>query len=226
MTSPLPIVERFHSLQGEGMHVGKSAFFIRIAGCTVGCPWCDTKESWPIDKHPTLNVHELAQETKLAQSQGASIVIITGGEPLHHNLNNLCDAIKDATTTQNSKSLPIHLETSGVNDISGSIDWITLSPKRHLLPVKSLLQACHELKVVIQEKEDLYFAEEMAQQSIYEKKSAASVSCLQNKKSLEPYLFLQPEWASKYGQELSIEYIKAHPKWRLSLQTHKWLGVR
>ncbi len=225
MSSMLPIVQRFHSLQGEGAHFGKSAFFIRIGGCNVGCPWCDTKESWSHTAHENINVLDLAEEAKLAQSQGAALLILTGGEPLHHNLDELCNAIKEKTSSNTNHTMPIHLETSGVDEISGSIDWITLSPKRHSKPKKNLLRACDELKVVIQQKEDLLFAEEMAKQSTHEKQIVNETKSTQNKKSINPHLFLQPGWENETGKQLAIEYIKTHPEWRLSLQAHKWLGV-
>jgi len=221
MNSTLPIVERFHSLQGEGIHFGKSAFFIRIGGCKVGCPWCDTKESWPENHHQKETVSQLSKEVAIAQSKGAAILVLTGGEPLHHNLNPLCEAIINTTASQNNKSIPIHLETSGVNELSGTINWITLSPKRHSSPQKSILRDCHEIKVVIHQTEDLIFAESMAQQAMKEKQESVE----EGKQCVKPALFLQPGWESIEGKELAIEYIKSHPKWRLSLQTHKWLGV-
>jgi len=225
MSLSLPIVERFHSLQGEGTHFGKSAFFIRLGGCTVGCPWCDTKESWSQTSHKNMNVVDLAEEAKIAHCQGAGFLIITGGEPLHHNLSPLCEAIKEKTSTIYDQRMPIHLETSGVDEISGSIDWITLSPKRHSKPKKNLLRDCDEIKVVIHQKEDLLFAEEMAKQSNYEKKIFNRKKYSENKKNINPHLFLQPGWENEAGQELAIQYIKTHPEWRLSLQAHKWLGV-
>ncbi|KGG14529.1 MULTISPECIES: 7-carboxy-7-deazaguanine synthase QueE [unclassified Prochlorococcus] len=221
MTSHLPIVETFHSLQGEGTHFGKSAFFIRIAGCEVGCLWCDTKESWSTETHKTATISELCKQTVQAQSQGAAILVITGGEPLHHNLTPLCEAIMHSTIAENKKRIPIHLETSGVYQLSGVMNWITLSPKRHLHPQESVLRACDELKIVIHQEEDLIFAEEMAQQSLIAKKSKSKDS----KDSLIPHLFLQPGWNSEKGKQLTIQYIKSHPKWRLSVQAHKWLGV-
>ena len=225
MSSILPVVERFHSLQGEGMHVGTSAFFIRLGGCNVGCPWCDTKESWEKTSHQTATVQELAKEAAIAQSIGAAILIITGGEPLHHNLNELCEAIKEATATQGNQAMPIHLETSGVNEISGFCDWITLSPKRHLRPKQSLLRQCNEIKVVIHETEDLIFAEEIVNLSIKEKQiHHKKIGTLDNQ-STQPHLFLQPGWKSEKGKNITIDYIKNHPEWRLSLQVHKWLGV-
>ncbi len=142
--SSLPVVETFHSLQGEGLHAGRSAFFIRLGGCTVGCSWCDTKHSWPQTAHPALETQALAAEAAEAQQQGAAFVVITGGEPLHHNLDGFCQTLAEMAPT-----LPRHLETSGVDPLSGSFSWITLSPKAHKPPTQELLACCDELKAVV-----------------------------------------------------------------------------
>ncbi len=205
MSDALPVVETFHSLQGEGLHAGRSAFFIRLAGCTVGCSWCDTKHSWPAASHPSRSLEQLAAETSAAAAAGAAFVVITGGEPLHHNLDHLCSVLHPV-------GLPLHLETSGVDPLSGRFDWITLSPKRHKPPVVQLLATCHELKVVVHEEADLGFAEAMATAAL----AAGN----------QPALLLQPGWESQQGQQLGIAFVKAHPDWRLSLQSHKQLGVR
>ena len=210
MQSSLPIVESFHSIQGEGRHAGRSAFFIRLASCIVGCSWCDTKNSWSADHFKLENVINLSEEVVSARSQGAAFVVITGGEPLHHNLNELCQAIRKNSNNQEKLPIPIHLETSGVDPLSGNPSGITLSPKRHAPPLEELIQACQELKVVIHEKEDLIFAENMAKKTRRLKK---------------PLLFLQPGWDNETGQKLAVEYVRNHPKWRLSMQTHKWLNV-
>ena len=201
--SPLPVVETFHSLQGEGHHAGRSAFFIRLAGCSVGCPWCDTKHSWPTQGHPEHPIDDLAEAAKLAADEGASFVVITGGEPLHHDLHPLTQAL-DARC-----GLPLHLETSGVDPLSGRFDWITLSPKRHQPPLQGVLDSMQELKVVIHAPADLHFADGMAQAG-----------------QGEALHYLQPGWDSPEGQQLAIEHVRQNPTWRLSLQTHKWLGVR
>ncbi len=201
----LPVVETFHSLQGEGIHGGRSAFFIRLAGCNVACSWCDTKHSWPEQAHPQRPAEHLAAEAQSAAQAGAAFVVITGGEPLHHNLDCLCNSLKPV-------GLPIHLETSGVDQLSGCFDWICLSPKRHRPPSQALLTACNELKVVVHEAADLEFAVAMA---------AAA-----NRGKNKPVLMLQPGADSKAGSSIAINYVMAHPAWRLSLQTHKWLGVR
>lgn len=205
LTQILPVVELFHSLQGEGLHVGRSAVFIRLAGCSVGCDWCDTKHSWPQVAHPMRRLEELANEVVAAQRAGATFVVITGGEPLHHNLNTLCHQLRACTP------LPLHLETSGVDPLSGQFDWITLSPKRHRPPTAELLGRCHELKVVVHEQDDLAFAQAMAE---------AARAC-----GNQPELLLQPSWNSTDGQQLAIAHVQANPPWRLSLQVHKWLGV-
>ncbi len=201
--SLLPVVETFHSLQGEGHHTGRSAFFIRLAGCTVGCPWCDTKHSWPTQGQPEHSIDDLADAAHTAAEAGASFVVITGGEPLHHDLQPLTQAL-DAHC-----GLPLHLETSGVDPLSGRFDWITLSPKRHQPPLQALLDSMQELKVVIHASEDLPFADAMAQAG-----------------KNEAVRYLQPGWNSPEGQQLAIDYVRHNPTWRLSLQAHKWLGLR
>ena len=199
----IPVVETFHSLQGEGHHCGRSAFFIRLAGCTVGCPWCDTKHSWPMDSHPQQDVEALASKANHAKEAGAAFVVITGGEPLHHNLQPLTDAL------DRSCGLPLHLETSGVDQLSGRFDWVTLSPKRHHPPQQAVLTRCNELKVVVLETEDLTFANAMA-----------------NAAPIDAQLLVQPAWDSETAQDLAIHHVKQHPRWRLSLHSHKWLRIR
>ncbi len=208
----LPVVETFHSLQGEGLHAGRSAFFIRLAGCSVGCPWCDTKGSWPMAAHPSVAVSALAEQARQAQLAGAAFTVITGGEPLHHNLDALCQGLNAALP-----DLPIHLETSGVDPLSGRFDWITLSPKRHRPPRQQALAACHELKVVVGDRDDLAFAEAMA---------SAADEARRPESGAPPILLLQPLWKSSVGQELAIAHVRRDCRWRLSLQSHKWLGVR
>ena len=206
----LPVVETFHSLQGEGLHAGRSAFFLRLAGCNVGCPWCDTRHSWELAAHPLRSLTELAQELTEAAAAGAAFAVITGGEPLEHDLGPLCETLARA-------GLPLHLETSGAVPLalSGRFAWITLSPKRHRPPGPELLAACDELKVVVHEPADLAFAEAMAAQAVAVRRGAP-----------DPALLLQPGWNCRSGQELALEFVRSHPAWRLSLQSHKWLGVR
>lgn len=212
MAASLPVVETFHSLQGEGLHAGRSAVFVRLAGCGVGCPWCDTKPSWQQEDHPRRFLADLAAEVAAAVAAGAAFAVITGGEPLEHDLGPLCAVLAEATP-----SLSLHLETSGAAplQLSGRFAWITLSPKRHRPPTPELLAACDELKVVVHESADLDFAGAMAAQAVASRREADG-----------PALLLQPGWNCRRGQELAIEFVRSHPAWRLSLQSHKWLGVR
>ena len=227
MTGNLPVVETFHSIQGEGAHAGRSAFFIRLAGCDVGCSWCDTKHSWISRNHPEIAIEQLAEETATAAKDGAAFVVLTGGEPLHHNIDSLCAALRKATASENNKALPIHLETSGVNPLSGKPNWITLSPKRHAPPHPELLAHCHELKVVINNQEDIHFAEAMAAAALKARKlpnSSGGISA--DAQGDELLLLLQPSWNNPEAQQVAINFVKAHCQWRLSVQTHKWLEVR
>ena len=205
----LPVVETFHSLQGEGLHAGRSAFFIRLGGCSVGCSWCDTKHSWPAAVHPQRPLEQLQAEAQAAAAAGAAFAVITGGEPLEHRLDPLCNALAPA-------ALPLHLETSGVGPWSGQFHWISLSPKPHRPPGADALRRCHELKVVVHGPSDLAFAEAMAAATLEGRGPAVA----------GPALLLQPGWDSTEGQRLAVAYVQAHPHWRLSLQSHKWLGVR
>ena len=206
----MAVVETFHSLQGEGVHAGRSAFFIRLAGCDVGCPWCDTKHSWPEAAHPRRPLADLAAEATAAAAAGAAFVVITGGEPLQQPLDALCAALA-------AVGLPLHLETSGVGPFSGGFDWVTLSPKPHRPPSADVLARCHELKVVVHEPADLGFADAMARAASTTRAGSGSEA---------PVLLLQPGWQSAEGQSLAIDHVRSHPAWRLSLQSHKWLGVR
>ena len=155
---------------------------------------------------------DLSISTAKAQKEGAAFVVITGGEPLHHNLDRLCEEIRKYTLNLGETSIPIHLETSGVDMLSGNPDWITLSPKRHSPPRLDNLLSCQELKVVIQNAEDLLFAKKMA-------------DLIKNNGKIKPQLFLQAGWENEEGQTLAIKFVKNNPDWRLSMQTHKWLGV-
>lgn len=196
----LPVMEYFYSIQGEGRHTGKAAFFIRLGGCDVGCHWCDVKESWDKNKHPIKEVKELVQQAK---NSGAPLVIITGGEPAMYPLDKLTKALK-------KEGLVVHIETSGAYNIDGEFNWICVSPKKKKPPLQKSLQAADELKVVIYNKDDFNWAE----------KNALGV----NEKCK---LFLQPEWgkADKVMPWI-IEYIKNNPSWAVSLQTHKYLNLR
>lgn len=197
-TISYPIVETFHSLQGEGSWAGVSAFFIRLGGCDVHCTFCDTKNSWNGEAHPKIPIGKLLQEAKQANPR---IVVITGGEPLLHNLEPL-------TTAFRQLHFPIHLETSGAHSLSGQFDWITLSPKTFLPPQESIYSQAQELKVVIQTDRDLEWAEQAAR-----------------KVKTSTHLYLQPEWFKPESKTLVINYILSNPKWRLSIQSHKYLGL-
>ena len=191
----LPVMEHFYTLQGEGVHTGKAAYFVRLGGCDVGCVWCDVKDSWDGGKHPLFKIDDLVKTVK---ETAAQIVVITGGEPLMHDLTELTSKLHNA-------GLKIHIETSGSSPISGQLDWITLSPKKFKAPLPEVLPHAHELKIVVFNKTDFAWAESWAPK--------VSGNCK---------LFLQPEW-SKAAQitPLIVDYIKANPQWQLSLQTHK-----
>lgn len=206
----LPVVETFHSLQGEGLHSGRSAFFIRVAGCRVGCSWCDTKHSWTMAAHPQRHLQSLIDEAARAEGRGAGFVVITGGEPLHHDLWPLTEGLRQQT------GLPLHLETSGVDPLSGQFDWVTLSPKSEKPPRNDLLISCQELKVVVHTRDDLCFAEAMAQKA-EALRQPDGTAC--------PALLLQPGSQSSGGTSLALEYVRSHPRWRLSLQLNKTLGL-
>ncbi|MCC6309270.1 MAG: 7-carboxy-7-deazaguanine synthase QueE [Chitinophagaceae bacterium] len=192
-------MEHFYTIQGEGYHQGSAAYFIRLGGCDVGCVWCDVKESWDANKHPLFNTNDLIAEVKKTP---AKIIVITGGEPLMHNLSELTHQLQ-------ANGLKTHIETSGSHPISGSWDWICLSPKKFKAPLPEIMPLAHELKIIVFNKSDFDWAEKYA--------ALVSPQCR---------LFLQPEW-EKAGEmtPLIIEYIKAHPQWELSLQVHKYINV-
>lgn len=197
--SSLPVMEHFYTLQGEGFHQGKAAYFIRLGGCDVGCVWCDVKDSWDADKHPKYEIKTLVEEVKKTPTE---IVVITGGEPLMHNLDELTKELQVAGFKTN-------IETSGAYPLSGSWDWICLSPKKFKAPLPDVIPFANELKVVVFNKSDFDWAEKYA--------GLVSPSCK---------LYLQPEWDKAAEMTpLIIEYIKAKPKWELSLQIHKYIGA-
>lgn len=197
--STLPIVEMFHSVQGEGSWTGTNAFFIRLAGCDVGCPWCDTKHSWNPKRHPQREISELVAAAQAANPQ---IVVITGGEPLMHDLTVLTQQLQ-------AKGLQVHLETSGAHPFSGTFDWVTFSPKRFKPPHPSIYLHVSELKIVVADESDLEWAEQQAAQVPI---SAAKL--------------LQPEWETPGSQAVVFSYVLKHSEWHVSLQTHKFLGVQ
>ncbi|WP_036480466.1 7-carboxy-7-deazaguanine synthase QueE [Myxosarcina sp. GI1] len=198
-TITYPIVETFHSVQGEGAWTGTNAFFIRLGGCDVHCPWCDTKHSWNAKKHPQQLIKDIAKAAKAANPK---IVIVTGGEPLIHDLVPLTAAIKKL-------GMQVHLETSGAHPFSGNFDWVTFSPKQFKPPHLSIYDRVSELKVVVANQEDLEWAERQAQM-------VAS----------DAVRYLQPEWNTPQSKDLIFNYILQHPQWRISLQTHKLLQIR
>ena len=205
--STLPIMESFYTLQGEGFHQGRAAYFIRLGGCDVGCVWCDVKESWNAEAHPKFSVKEIVEQALTSVKRQPSTVnqhlaVITGGEPLMHNLDQLTNQLQAAGFETN-------IETSGSSPLSGKWDWICLSPKKFKQPLPEILPLASELKVVIFNKSDFDWAEEYA--------SKVSPQCK---------LYLQPEWDKASAvMPLIIEYIKQNPQWQLSLQIHKYINV-
>ena len=195
----LPVMEHFYTLQGEGFHQGKAAYFIRLGGCDVGCVWCDVKESWDAEKHLKYDVGSLKSEVVKTQTE---IVVITGGEPLMYDLTELTRSLQES-------GLRTHLETSGAYPLSGSWDWICLSPKKFKAPLPEILPKANELKVIIFNRSDFDWAEKYA--------ALVSPDCK---------LYLQPEWDKAAEMTpLIIDYIKLHPQWELSLQIHKYIHV-
>ncbi len=198
-TTSYPVMEMFYSLQGEGYHQGKAAYFIRLAGCDVGCVWCDVKDSWDASKHPVLSIQEIVNS---ALAHPARLAIVTGGEPLLYNLDPLTTALKAAGFQTN-------IETSGSSPMSGNWDWVCLSPKKFKAPLLENLPLASELKVVVFNNSDFEWAEKHA--------TRTNQNCK---------LYLQPEW-DKHAQitPTVIEYIKENPKWELSAQLHKFIQV-
>ena len=195
----LPLMEAFYTIQGEGFHSGKSAYFLRIGGCDVGCHWCDVKESWDAALHPPTHIKKMQEEISLFSVE---TVVVTGGEPLMWDMNPLTDLL-------HKKGLQVHIETSGAYPLSGTFDWICLSPKKTMPPKAELLSETDELKVIIHNKHDFKWAEQHADQ--------VKEGC---------YLYLQPEWskASEIMDEI-VEFVKENPKWSVSLQTHKYMNI-
>lgn len=194
----LPLMEEFYTIQGEGFHTGTAAYFIRVGGCDVGCHWCDVKESWNADLHPPTHVDHIVNNA----AQHGGTVVVTGGEPLTWDMGLL-------TTRLRENGMRVHIETSGAYELSGKWDWITLSPKKTKLPVPSVYDNAHELKAIIHNKHDFRFAEEQA--------------ALVNPDAI---LFLQPEWSKRDEMTpLIVDYVMHNPKWRISLQTHKYLNI-
>lgn len=194
----LPLMEEFYTIQGEGFHTGRAAYFIRIGGCDVGCHWCDVKESWNAELHPPTETDLIVSNAR----QYADTVVVTGGEPLMWDMTVLTHQLKN-------QDLKVHIETSGAYPLTGTWDWICLSPKKNKLPVQDVYDNANELKVIVHNKHDFIFAEEQA-----------------NKVNKNAILFLQPEWSKKDEMTpLIVDYVMKNPKWRISLQTHKFLNI-
>jgi organic radical activating enzyme len=195
----LPLMEAFYTIQGEGYHQGKAAVFIRLAGCDVGCHWCDVKDSWDAGPYPRLSVPEIIDKVKDYESD---IAVVTGGEPLIYNLEALTQALKSA-------GFKTHIETSGAHELSGQWDWICLSPKKFKQSLEPVYNIADELKVIIFNKSDFNWAES--------EQKKVKTACK---------LYLQPEW-SKSGEVLPliIDYVKQHPEWEISLQIHKFMDI-
>ncbi len=194
----LPLMEEFYTIQGEGFHTGKAAYFIRIGGCDVGCHWCDVKESWNAELHPATESLKIIKNVKTH----ANTVVITGGEPLMWNMDFITKKLQE-------QQIKIHIETSGAYSLSGKWDWICLSPKKTKLPLEDIYTKADELKIIIYNKNDFKFAEEQAKKV---------------KDSCE--LYLQPEWSNREKMTSQIvDFVMDNPKWKISLQTHKYLNI-
>lgn len=194
----LPLMEEFYTIQGEGFHKGTAAYFIRVGGCDVGCHWCDVKESWNAERHPPTAIENIVDNaTKYSKT-----IVITGGEPLMWNMDPLTQMLK-------KQGLQTHIETSGAYTLTGIWDWICLSPKKTKLPTNEIFAEADELKIIVFNKDDLRFAEEQA-----------------DKVKKDCVLYLQPEWSKRDKMmPLIVEYVMAHPKWKVSLQMHKYLNI-
>lgn len=194
----LPLMEAFYTIQGEGFHKGAASYFIRVGGCDVGCHWCDVKESWDAEKHPPTAIGTIVEQAR----QYSDTVVVTGGEPLMWDMEPLTSLLRES-------GMKIHIETSGAYPLTGQWDWICLSPKKNQLPQAPIYKKAHELKVIIYNKHDLIFAEEQAAQ--------VGEDC---------HLFLQPEWSVRDKvMPLIVEHVLANPRWKASLQTHKYLNI-
>ncbi|KJD32573.1 7-carboxy-7-deazaguanine synthase [Tamlana nanhaiensis] len=194
----LPLMEEFYTIQGEGFYKGTAAYFIRIGGCDVGCHWCDVKESWNANLHPPTEIVKIVENAK----KYSDTIVITGGEPLMWDMEPLTSQLK-------SEGLKTHIETSGAYKLTGVWDWICLSPKKMKLPTEEVSAKANELKVIVYNKDDFRFAEEQA--------AKVNSDCI---------LYLQPEWSKRDKVvPLIVDYVMANPKWKVSLQTHKYLNI-
>ena len=194
----LPLMEEFYTIQGEGYHKGTAAYFVRIGGCDVGCHWCDVKESWLAELHPPTETSKIVENAV----KYSNTIVVTGGEPLTWDMGPLTEQLK-------AKGVQTHIETSGAYKLTGEWDWICLSPKKKKLPTEEIYSKANELKCIIYNKDDFKFAEEQA--------AKVNENCI---------LYLQPEW-SKREKMMSqiVDYVMANPKWKVSLQTHKYLNI-
>lgn len=198
-THQFPLMEHFYTVQGEGANAGRAAYFLRLGGCDVGCVWCDVKDSWDPHIHPIVTKEEMVSMVKNAHAES---VVITGGEPLMYDLTELTASLKNA-------GLSVWIETSGAHPFSGTWDWVVFSPKKFKAPHESIYEHADELKIVVFNKSDFAWAEEHAKK--------VKDSCK---------LYLQPEWSKENKMnELIIDYVKKNPRWRISLQTHKYLNI-
>ena len=194
----LPLMEAFYTIQGEGFHKGKAAYFIRIGGCDVGCHWCDVKESWDADAHPIIPTNKIVNDS----IEHSDTIVVTGGEPLMWDMTPLTNQLR-------SNNKKVHIETSGAYKLTGTWDWICLSPKKRMNPLDEIYQVADELKVIIYNNDDLKFAENQAE-----------------KINSKAHLFLQPEWENREKMmPIMVDYVKNNPKWKISLQTHKYLNI-
>ena len=194
----VPLMEEFYTIQGEGYHKGSAAYFVRIGGCDVGCHWCDVKESWDTEKHPPTEISTIINNAK----QYSNTIVVTGGEPLMWNMAPLTAGLR-------GENLVTHIETSGAYPLSGDWDWICLSPKKRMLPLNDIYKVADELKLIVYNQNDFVFAEEQA-------------------KKVQPNckLFLQPEWSKREQvMPMIVDYVLQHPKWKASLQTHKYMNI-
>ncbi len=195
-----PLMEDFYTIQGEGYNTGKAAYFLRLAGCDVGCVWCDVKESWSAENHPRIDIDEMLKRIK---QSGADKVVVTGGEPAMYDLKPLTDALRE-------NNLLCYIETSGAYHLTGEWDWICVSPKKFKAPLPEILHQAHELKVIVYNKSDFDWGEKNAEM--------INDNCL---------LYLQPEYSvNEKILPFIIDYVKTNKRWRISLQTHRYLGVR
>ncbi|WAC01745.1 7-carboxy-7-deazaguanine synthase QueE [Lacinutrix neustonica] len=194
----LPLMEEFYTIQGEGFHKGTAAYFIRIGGCDVGCHWCDVKESWIADLHPPTEIEKIVANAKTY----SDTIVVTGGEPLMWDMTELTNQLK-------AEGMQVHIETSVLMSCRGTWDWICLSPKKMKLPTEGVYKKANELKTIIYNKDDFRFAEEQAER--------VGPDCI---------LYMQREWSKRDIMIPQIvDYVMAHPKWKVSLQTHKYLNI-